>query len=423
MRRPSSRPALEPAPHGLLRGGAFTLIAILLWTSTAVSIPAAAVEACDGLRATIVGTSRGDLLVGTPAPDVIVGSGGNDRIAGQGADDVVCGGEGDDWLSGGDGNDRLFGGSGNDQLSGGAGSDQLWGGGGGDQLSGDAGADRLTGDAGMDRLAGGDGDDDLLGDADDQGLAGGSGNDLCDSGAGNPGQRDCERNRSASLSVVVTDLPAGVGARITVAGPRFSAQVAKTSRLDSLLPGTYTVTADRVHADAETFFPEVTPSMTVNLRSGRTRRARCRTCRCCPTETRLLGRLSSPVWLSTRQPWCFRPGRRFLRLATCSLQASHPRRPTAWHARCSRSFRAPQGQLSWRRSKRCLPTSHVGAHCPCPQQCCRALVRSWRRPPGRASRRPGAAVAATSSPIRCGGPTSLTLQASVSFPVARAWTV
>ena len=41
---------------------------------------AAAGPTCDGLRATIVGTQRKDVIEGTPGPDVIVAKGGNDVI-------------------------------------------------------------------------------------------------------------------------------------------------------------------------------------------------------------------------------------------------------------------------------------------------------------------------------------------------------
>lgn len=64
---------------------------------------------CNGLRATVVGTSHADHLIGTPHRDVIVGLGGDDVIDGRGGNDVICGGLGSDDLSGGTGDDRLFG--------------------------------------------------------------------------------------------------------------------------------------------------------------------------------------------------------------------------------------------------------------------------------------------------------------------------
>ncbi len=85
---------------------------------------------CNGLFATIVGTSRDDVLTGTRGRDVIVGGGGNDRISGGGGRDILCGGPG------------------NDVLRGDAGADILRGGGGADSLVGNVGTDRCFGDVG-----------------------------------------------------------------------------------------------------------------------------------------------------------------------------------------------------------------------------------------------------------------------------------
>jgi uncharacterized repeat protein (TIGR01451 family) len=134
-------------------------------TTTAVGV------VCDGLLATIVGTSGDDVLTGTNGSDVIHGLGGDDTINGGAGADVICGGKGNDVLHGGIGSysDRLFGGDGHDRLSGGSGDDTLFG------------------DAGNDRLFGGNGDDSLNGGTED---------DLCDGGAdsatGNDTATDCE---------------------------------------------------------------------------------------------------------------------------------------------------------------------------------------------------------------------------------------
>ena len=75
-----------------------------------ILIPAVGVDArvprCAGLRATIVGTNRADILLGTARRDVIVGLGGGDTISGRGGDDVVCSGSGKDRIIGG-GHPRL----------------------------------------------------------------------------------------------------------------------------------------------------------------------------------------------------------------------------------------------------------------------------------------------------------------------------
>jgi hypothetical protein len=88
---------------------------------------------CNGLPATIIGTTGNDTLVGTPGDDVIHGLGGNDRISGLGGNDVLCGGPGRDRLSGGPGHDRLLGQGGGDVLIGGGGRDRCDGGSGRDR--------------------------------------------------------------------------------------------------------------------------------------------------------------------------------------------------------------------------------------------------------------------------------------------------
>jgi uncharacterized delta-60 repeat protein len=64
-------------------------------------------ERCQGRRATIVGSSRGEALAGTKGADVIAGLGGNDRIFGRGGNDVICGGRGRDVLRGGPGRNSI----------------------------------------------------------------------------------------------------------------------------------------------------------------------------------------------------------------------------------------------------------------------------------------------------------------------------
>lgn len=93
-------------------------------------------ETCEGLDATISGTSQDDIIMGTPLPDVIVGLGGNDIINGLGGDDVICGGQGHDILFGGDGQDTLFGGPQSDIVNGNEGDDELNGGEGDDLCDG-----------------------------------------------------------------------------------------------------------------------------------------------------------------------------------------------------------------------------------------------------------------------------------------------
>jgi hypothetical protein len=110
---------------------------------------------CDGMPATIIGTSKDEFINGTESSDVIVGRGGIDWIDGKGGNDRLCGGPGADVLYGGKGNDRLFGGGGGDQLFGAEDADVLNGEGGNDTLDGGDGSDRLKGGSGKDDCTGG----------------------------------------------------------------------------------------------------------------------------------------------------------------------------------------------------------------------------------------------------------------------------
>ena len=93
----------------------------------------AALGACAGREATIVGTARPDKLRGTNGDDVIAAKGGDDTVVGLRGDDLVCGGVGADVIRGKSGRDRLRGGRGKDELRGGGGSDRCRGGAGVDR--------------------------------------------------------------------------------------------------------------------------------------------------------------------------------------------------------------------------------------------------------------------------------------------------
>jgi Ca2+-binding RTX toxin-like protein len=114
---------------------------------------------CGGLRATIVGTARRDVIRGTARRDVIAALAGNDLVRGLGGNDLICLGAGNDRALGGAGADRVLGGTGADRVLGGPGADVLLGGPGADVLLGGPGADRLLGQAGRDRAVGGPGRD------------------------------------------------------------------------------------------------------------------------------------------------------------------------------------------------------------------------------------------------------------------------
>ncbi len=83
---------------------------------------------CAGVKATITGTAKRDVIKGTKKRDVIAALGGNDKIMGLGGNDLICGGTGKDQIFGGGGKDRLVGQAGRDKLVGGAGKDRLQGG-------------------------------------------------------------------------------------------------------------------------------------------------------------------------------------------------------------------------------------------------------------------------------------------------------
>jgi hypothetical protein len=139
---------------------------------------------CNGLPATIVGTTGDDVLFGTNGADVIAGLGGNDIIYGGNGDDVICGYAGDDTLNGGNGNDTLVGSYGNDILSGSNGDDTLIDSDGNDVLDGGNGNDSLTGGDDIDMLYGKNGNDVLDGGSGEDTLTGGNGNDTLSGGAG-----------------------------------------------------------------------------------------------------------------------------------------------------------------------------------------------------------------------------------------------
>ena len=157
-----------------------TLLAFAIITTVLIPLPVfAPTYSCQGILATIIGTSGDDVILGTQGNDVIVGLGGNDNINGWLGDDIICGDEGNDKLLGSAGYDKVYGGDGNDSISGGADNDTV---------SGDDGNDILSGDFGDDIISGGIGDDRLLGGPQNDSLDGGNGNDNIDGG---PGTDNC----------------------------------------------------------------------------------------------------------------------------------------------------------------------------------------------------------------------------------------
>lgn len=127
----------------------FILLFLLVAVSALYADPVFAQPRCNGLEATITGTSADDVINGTPGPDIIAGLAGNDVIRGLGGDDVICGGGGKDRIIGGPGDDKLFGGPGNDILWGHKGNDLMNGGKGKNFLDGGPGMDECLGQAGL----------------------------------------------------------------------------------------------------------------------------------------------------------------------------------------------------------------------------------------------------------------------------------
>jgi len=122
-----------------------TAASALIGLSFASPAAQSARPTCNGVRATITGTSRADHLTGTAARDVIVAFGGRDAINGGGGNDLICGGKGSDLVFGGRGNDTIVGGPRSDFIAGGAGDDRIDGGRGSDTCSQNAGRGRIAG--------------------------------------------------------------------------------------------------------------------------------------------------------------------------------------------------------------------------------------------------------------------------------------
>ncbi|WP_205473240.1 calcium-binding protein [Nocardioides sp. SYSU D00038] len=142
---------------------ATVLVAVTLpLLGTVTDQAAAAKPRCEGRKATIVGTAKGEVIRGTPKRDVIVAKGGNDRILGRGGDDLICADGGHDTVDGGPGNDAVVAGAGNDRVEGASGADRLSGATGNDRIDGGPGNDRLDGGSQTDKVYGGSGNDVVL---------------------------------------------------------------------------------------------------------------------------------------------------------------------------------------------------------------------------------------------------------------------
>ena len=204
--------AMKTVSARLAGFGAVVVVASAMAVWTASPSAAQTARVCDGVQATIVGTSGDDHLVGTDGPDVIAALQGNDTIFGLGGDDIICGGIGDDIILGGEGFDILFGAQGDDVLysvdgtSEGLRQDTR-----GARMFGGQGDDELYGSARWDRIQGGLGDDLIVSFEGRDWIRSGAGHDSIDGGAG----IDDIRTSSGRdlIDVTVNDLVrAGIGA-------------------------------------------------------------------------------------------------------------------------------------------------------------------------------------------------------------------
>lgn len=109
---------------------------------------------CNGVPATIVGTSSSETITGTNQSDIIAGLGGDDVINGLKGNDLICGDDGNDIINAGYGEDIVYGGRGNDTLNGEKGEDHLYGDLGTDTLDGGIGEDVCDGGVGQDSAPG-----------------------------------------------------------------------------------------------------------------------------------------------------------------------------------------------------------------------------------------------------------------------------
>ncbi len=152
------------------------------------------VYTCNGLDATIVGTTGGETINGTAGDDVIVGRGGTDTINGNGGNDTICGGNGNDtitttggndWIDAGDGTNNINAGEGNNTVTGGSGNDTIVTGDGDDTIDAGNGTNNITAGNGMNTITGGSGNDTVTTGSGDDVINVGNGTNNVNAGDGN----------------------------------------------------------------------------------------------------------------------------------------------------------------------------------------------------------------------------------------------
>ncbi len=251
-------------------------VLLLSWGTFANFTPANAVLDCDGFPASIVGTSRDDVIDGTTGDDVIMGRAGNDIINGNGGNDIICSGsgsdvvttgsgndaihgegghdtfdagdginiidadfgnegdvittgsgdddillgDGDDIVNAGDGNNNVETGGGDDTITTGSGNDNILGGSGNDTIDAGDGNNHVHGDDGADTITTGSGDDDVDGNNGDDCINSGEGTDSIDGGTGNNiiNTGSCVTSSSITITEPTDGLISVYGSKITFTG-------------------------------------------------------------------------------------------------------------------------------------------------------------------------------------------------------------
>ncbi len=139
---------------------------------------------CNGLDATIVGTTGGETINGTAGDDVIVGRGGTDTINGNGGNDTICGGANNDTITTDGGNDWIDAGDGTNNVNAGSGNNTVTGGSGNDTITTDDGNDTIDGGNGTNVIVAGNGTNVIIAGSGNDTITTGSDNDTIDAGNG-----------------------------------------------------------------------------------------------------------------------------------------------------------------------------------------------------------------------------------------------
>ena len=239
-----SRSWVQSCKRRLVRLTLPLYVSSLVLSGVSPGIPAAiaAGEMCNGLAATIVGTSGNNVLNGTAGNDVIVGLGGHDTINGLGGNDTICGGMdgmvsdgndtittvgGNDWINAGDGNNTVVAGAGTNTVTSGGGNDAITTGNDDDTINAGDGANNIAAGAGTNTVISGGGSDTITtGNGDDTINAGNGANDInagagtnsVTTGSGNDDITTGNGNDTINAGDGTNDINAGAGNNVVNTG-------------------------------------------------------------------------------------------------------------------------------------------------------------------------------------------------------------